>query len=409
MVGGGRAYDHPVARSDAELEALLRDLESDVVERKSDLKNDKSKVCQAICAFANDLPDRRVAGVIFVGADDRTGEPTGLAISDALLRELADLRDQGEILPRPVLAVSRQRLLGGDVAVVEVEPSPAPPVRYRGQVWIRVGPRRAIASIDDERRLNERRRSADLPFDARPVPGTSIVDLDVDLFVRDYLPTAVAPEVLAENGRSTVEQLAALRLASTDGVPTGAGILTVGIEPTRWIAGSYIQFLRLDGESLADPILDEKRLGGPLIDILRQVDELLRLNTRTAVNVTTGDREMRRSDYPLAALQQLARNALLHRSYEGTAAPTRLTWYRDRVEISSPGGPYGAVTQENFGQPGITDYRNPTLAEAMRGLGYVQRFGAGLEIARRALRENGNPPVEFSIDPSYIAAIVRSA
>ena len=61
---------------------------------------------------------------------------------------------------------------------------------------------------------------------------------------------------------------------------------------------------------------------------------------------------------------------MLHRNYESTASPVRLTWYDDRVELFSPGGPYGAVTVENFGRPGVTDYRNPVLAEAMRNLGY---------------------------------------
>lgn len=77
--------------------------------------------------------------------------------------------------------------------------------------------------------------------------------------------------------------------------------------------------------------------------------------------------------------------------------------------ICSPGGPYGVVTVENFGQPGVTDYRNPILAEAMGGLGYVQKFGAGLPITRRALEENGNPPAEFTPDPSYVGVIVREA
>jgi ATP-dependent DNA helicase RecG len=44
--------------TDAELEVLLRDLESDLVERKQSLSEDSAtKVRQAICALANDLPD----------------------------------------------------------------------------------------------------------------------------------------------------------------------------------------------------------------------------------------------------------------------------------------------------------------------------------------------------------------
>ena len=38
------------------------------------------------------------------------------------------------------------------------------------------------------------------------------------------------------------------------------------------------------------------------------------------------------------------------------------------IEIVNPGGPFGIVTVANFGQPGVTDYRNPHLAEAMKVL-----------------------------------------
>ena len=54
---------------DRELEALLADLESDRVERKASL-SDKKRICEAICAFANDLPGSGRPGVLFVGAND---------------------------------------------------------------------------------------------------------------------------------------------------------------------------------------------------------------------------------------------------------------------------------------------------------------------------------------------------
>lgn len=319
------------------------------------------------------------------------------------------MRDGNKLLPPPIMNVRKLRVDDQDVAVIEVQPSPSPPVRFRGRVWIRIGPRRAIATADEERILAERRRSGDLPFDSRPLIGSSLADLDLTLLEREYLPSIVSEDVLNANGRSTLEWLTTLRLATTDGVPTAAGILILGVDPTRYLPGAYIQFLRVDGDDLADPILDEKRLDSPLPALLRELDELLRLNTRTAVDVGTGLKDVRKADYPLAALQQLTRNALLHRNYEGTNSPVRLTWYNDRIEIYSPGGPYGTVTIENFGRPGITDYRNPILAEAMGALGYVQRFGAGLPIARKSLDENGNPPANFTPNASYVGIIVRRA
>ncbi len=391
--------------SDDELEALLSDLEADRVERKESAGN-ADKIGQAITAFANDLPGHRAPGVLMVGVRDN-GSPAGTEITDQLLQNLASFRDQGNILPPPSISVRKVLLNGHAVAVVEVQPSNSPPVRYKGQVWIRVGPRRGVASADDERQLNERRRSMDLPFDSRPLSGATLDDLDLTLFENLVVPSLVPPNVLAANGRTVHQRLAALRLTSPDGTPTAAGIITVGKDPTSWLPGAWVQFLRVDGRTLADPLHDEKRLDGPLPETLRQLDEILALNINTAIDFTSGTTETRMPDYPIAALQQVVRNALMHRSYEHTHAPVRITWYDDRVEVVSPGGPFGAVTVESFGS-GITDYRNPTLAEMMRGLGYVQRFGAGIPVTRSSLNYNGNPDPEFVSTASYVAVTLRS-
>ena len=60
-------------------------------------------------------------------------------------------------------------------------------------------------------------------------------------------------------------------------------------------------------------------------------------------------------------------------------------------------------------QPGVSDYRNPSLAEALRVLGFVQRFGVGIATARRELRSNGSPPPEFEVNPSYVGVTLRRA
>jgi hypothetical protein len=108
--------------------------------------------------------------------------------------------------------------------------------------------------------------------------------------------------VLAQNGRTVLERLTSLRFATADGIPTAVGVIVLGIDPPQWIPGAYVQFLRIDGDELSDPIQDEKRLDGALIDVLRQLDELLKLNITSAVDIVSEDRERRHSDYPLAAL-----------------------------------------------------------------------------------------------------------
>jgi len=392
---------------DRELEVLLQDLESDRVERKASAA-DGDKIRQAICAFANDLPNHQRPGILFIGVHD-DGSCAHLAITDELLRTLADMHSDGNITPFPTMTVQKRILNGCELAVIAVEPADAPPVRYKGHVWVRVGPRRAIATPEEERRLTEKRRARDLLCDIQPIPSATLEDLDFDLFRRVYLPSTLPVDILEQNQRSPEQQLTSVRFATVEPQPqpTVLGLLVVGKDPRQFLPGAYIQFLRLDGTELTDPIKDQKEIDGPLPDSLRMLDETFQVHISVASDIVAQPIELRRPDYPVVALQQLARNAVMHRTYEGTYAPVRITWFNDRIEIQNPGGPFGQVNRQNFGQPGVTDYRNPHLAEAMKNLGYVQRFGVGIPLARKELQKNGNPPPEFIVEDAHVLAVVR--
>lgn len=157
---------------DQDLLRLLHAGELDRVEFKESLSGDAStKIREAICSFANDLPGYGEPGVVFVGVrNDRT--VAGVAVTDELLRQLADMKTDGNIVPPPSMTVGKWAVEGKDVAVVTVQPSDSPPVRCRGRVQIRIGPRRGIATAQDERILNENAvtvtsRSIYIPF---PLP-----------------------------------------------------------------------------------------------------------------------------------------------------------------------------------------------------------------------------------------------
>ena len=74
--------------TDEEIKAFLKDTEADNVERTVST-NKTDKFCEAICAFANDMPGQGKPGYLFIGADDKTGEITGAKITDQLLQNLA--------------------------------------------------------------------------------------------------------------------------------------------------------------------------------------------------------------------------------------------------------------------------------------------------------------------------------
>lgn len=389
--------------NEAELLALLADLESDRVERTTSTTN-TDKFAQAVCAFANDYPHHRQPGYLIIGVSD-DGKPAGLTVTDQLLQNLGALRSDGNVLPLPALSVARFQLPGGQVAVVEVQPSDLPPVRYKGQVWLRVGPRKAIASEQEERMLMERRIARARSFDAMPVAEAAVQDLSLALF-EAYRQEVIDPDVIAANHRPLTDQLASLRfLDYRSELPTVAGILMFGKNPRYYLPGAYIQFLRLPGSSLTDLPVDQAEVSGDLLSVLRELDARLKTNIQTGIQQSDGLRERLVPDYPMAALRELLLNAVMHRDYQSNT-PVRFYWFADRIEIQSPGGLYGEVTAATLKQ--TNSYRNPVMAECMKSLGYVNRFGYGIQRAEALLQQNGNPPPEFTVDQKVFLVTVRS-
>lgn len=394
--------------TDEQLLEIIDGGESDRVEFKGSLSgNAPDKIREAICAFANDLPKHEKPGLVFVGVGDK-GTIVGESITDEMLLQLANMKTDGNILPPPSLTVEKRTLQGKELAVIEVQPSNSPPVRYKGSICIRTGPRRNTATEQDEIILNEKRRYRNMPFDLQPIPTSSIEDLDLNLF-NHYLSQAFSEDVLQVNNRSVEDKLITTKMISaTDELSaTVLGILVIGKHPQDIIQNAYIQFLRINGCSELDDIIDESKIQGTISDMLKRIDEKLMLYNRVSVDILSAPAEKRREMYPLGALQQIVRNAVLHRQYDKTNAPVQVYWFNNRIEIVSPGGPFGQVTVENFGKTRQVDYRNPNLAEAMKIMGFVERFGFGIPLSRKLLRNAGNPDLEFTVDQHHVMTTIK--
>lgn len=361
---------------------------------------------KAVCALANDLPGRG-GGHLLVGVRN-DGTPTGLTVDDGLILQVTNIRDEARVLPRPVMTVEKAMFAGGECVHVRVQAARMRPLRFDGVVWVRVGTSTRRATREEELVLAERTRAGDVTFDQRPVAGTTAADLDLELFRSTYLPAAVDADVLAENDRSVEQQLASLGLLDPASAEARVlGLLVVGFDASASIPGAYLQFVRYEGSDQASNVVDQEELRGNLIGVLDTFARILTANVRTAVRDLGGLRQEDQPDYPLNALRELLLNAITHRDYEHFHAPVRILWFDDRVEITSPGGPYGVVTRDTFDQR--NDYRNPALAAAMKTLGCVNRFGRGITLVRVALEQNGNPPAEFQVEDTYWSVTMRRA
>lgn len=388
-----------------DLALLLGTQETATLEFKREV-TDRNAIRKAICALANDLPGAG-GGDLLIGVDSK-GQPVGgVDTSDAALLKITEYRDQGLILDRPSMVVSAGQFDGVDVIRVQVNASSTPPVRYENVVYVRPGPSTRRATRDDERVLSERRRSFEIPFDVRTVPGCRLDDLDIGLFQSEYLRQAVDQSILDENHRPIAQQLASLRLADAWGTPTVLGLLLVGLDPTSRLPGAYVQFVRYEGLDVGGAIIDEHDIRSNIINTAERIENVLKGHLHTRLVQIDGFREEPRPAYPFDALREVCMNAIMHRNYESSNAPIRIAWFDNRIEVTNPGGPFGQVRADNFDR--VNDYRNPSLAGAMKSLGYVNQFGRGIGRIRSAMSQNGNPNPEFVVDESSWAVTMRSA
>lgn len=378
-----------------EVQELLHSTETYRVERTTST-GDMDKFQEAICAFSNDLPNSRKKGYLILGAYDN-GTLSGLKVDDALLKKIAAIRSDGNILPLPVMSVERFEFEDGDLLVAEVSPSLVPPVRYRGRTFIRIGPRRDIATEAEERILFERRTSYMATFDATPCFGATIDSIDVDYIKAKYLPQVIDTEVLASDNRDIKEQLSSIHLFDLEhDCPTNAAIILFGNDPQYFMHGCYVQYVHFSGKDRGSEIVNERQIKGSLCKMLPQLENFVRDAVVTARPVSISMlREKTLLNYPDLALRELLMNACMHRDYQSNM-PIRLYQYEDRIEILNAGGLYGEARPENF--PTVNDYRNPIVAEAMRGLKYVNMFNRGIQRVKNLLKENGNPEPIFTVD-----------
>ncbi len=379
------------------VKSIMTDLESDRIERTTSFREDK--LGPAVCALANDFPNHRKPGYILLGVED-DGIVAGITITDEHLQKIGNVKSNGNVLPQPSLVVSQVFSLDrGDVVAIEVKPSNYPPVRYKGRCWIRVGPRKSQASIQEEKILTERRTSFARTFDLVPALGSGLDDLSLENFKINYLSIAVDQVTLQENSRALEDQLASLRFFDTkNNCPTNAGILVFGLNPEFYLPGAYIQYVRFDGNEMTSNVAFEKKFSGALITELGKLDDFIKSNVlKTKPLRVDSFKEKSIPNYPYWALRELIMNAIMHRNYESNS-PIYIYEFDNRIEIINPGGLFGEVTPENF--PNASDYRNVVVAEALKVLGYVNRFNYGIQRAKLELENNGNGEPEFDLSLS---------
>ena len=368
-----------------EVRTLIARGEGLTVEFKREIPRQADDLATELVALANTQ-----GGTLILGVDD-DGQVVGLADDPQRVEErvmgLCRACDPPLTVTTEVVEVEGHPLL-----MIHVPAGADTPYRVRGRCYVRVGSTTQRASREEERRLFQ--ESGQVLYERTPLEEADYEDLDEGKLQRYFEQRA--PGAVVNTGRALrelVEQadLPFLVRRGDQLVPTVAAMLLFGRRPTYYLPQAIVSAARFAGLEIDVTAIDRGSFRGTVNELIEQGVAFVARNMRTASILSEADFPRRTDipEYPLKAVREAITNAVMHRDYSLAGQTVTLAMFDDRLEVFNPGGLVRGMTLEDLGT-GKHLARNPTLAEAMRQLGWVERFGTGIRLIRREMKELGS-------------------
>ena len=283
-----------------------------------------------------------------------------------------------------------------------------------GGNFTRVGSTKRLLTSDERLRLSQRRAQARyMWFDKQHVPETGFQTLVADLW----------KPLLSVEGASTpqtaLKQLGLLVLDEFEQVrATVAGILLCTHNPEHWLPQAVIRATFYSQSHPSSGQLDAQEITGPLDRQITRAVAFVKRNMMVAARKTPARVDM--PQYSIQAIFEAIVNAVVHRDYSIHASAIRLSMFKDRLEIRSPGELPNGMTIDAM--PVSQATRNETLASNlghMKVFGvagsedrryFMERRGDGVRIIQRTTRELcGKDPDYSVIDRRELSLIIPAA
>ena len=232
-----------------------------------------------------------------------------------------------------------------------------------------------------------------LEFERRIREDATLTDLDLELAGGFLQPTPVG-------NKPVLDSLQHYGLIRPEGdawqITNAALLLFCRTERQPWFPRAGLQIRRVAGtQTMVGRNQNVTIVGGvgpPLAVAIKQgmamVGEQIR---RSDALRDIFFREM--PEYPDFAWREVVMNAVAHRDYQVGSHRTEVTFFDDRLEVSSPGGPVAPVTVETLsaGTSGRAT-RNPMLAHVLADVGIMQGSGTGFARVRDEMSDSSLRP-----------------
>lgn len=381
----------------------------------------RDSLANEMAAFANSITPE---GIILLGVKNNSREVLGIPIEklDIVFIWVRDICL--DLITPPITPIIERTTLpdgaGKEKPVIRIDIQKSLFVhKSPGGYFHRVGDSKREMSPDYLARLMQQRsQTRIIRFDEQVVPGTTIADLNENLYerFRTKLSDDSTESFLVKLGLAQQDEDGTLRA-------TVSGILLSSNEPNKWIPNAYIQAVAYKGSKIiSDSVhsyqIDAQDITGPLDAQVLAACRFVKKNMKVGAEKHEGRKDL--PEFDLTAIFEAIVNAVAHRDYSIYGSKIRLRLFSDRLELYSPGGIPNTMTVESL--PYRQASRNDTISSLLakcripdsdHGLtdriAMMDKRGEGVPIILdRSEKLSGKKPVYKLIDQSELFLTIFS-
>ena len=343
------------------------------VDFKRNVPSKVRELTEEVCSFLN-----ATGGFLLIGVTD-DNEIVGAEIDNG--KRSAIQGSIGKISPMCHYSMYAVDVDGKSVWVIEVPAGKNKPYFFSGCAYLREGANsQKLTNVEDIRNIFQQHER--IYFDAIPLSKVNLMtELDEDN-LREFKREAHIYSDVDDH-----QILDSLKIFDDNGSPKSGGVLFFDKEPEKLFFHAVIRCVLFKGVDKVY-ILDDKTLGGPLLQQYKKAMEWLKGKLQVAYEIQgTGPRK-EIWEIPLSVFKEAIINALSHRDYNEQGACITIEMFDDRVEITNPGTLLPAVAR-NFGRKSLS--RNPLIFGLFTRMNLVEQIGSGIPRMRVEMLNAGLP------------------
>jgi predicted HTH transcriptional regulator len=339
-----------------------------------------AELARTIVSFANDA-----GGELFIGIKNNPREITGLLYEqlDAIENKISNIvNDQCTpiVLPEITFIEENSKHI---IRVYICKGSKSPYfITSKGKekgTFIRVGSSNRLANAEIIQELE--RQGQNISFDSVVYFHKKHQDIDINTFknaFKEKTSEALTTQIL--------KKLELVKEEQGQSLPTNALVLLSEDKVRNQIfPNAKIECARFKGV-IPGAFIDQKTIG---TSISLQPEEAYQFVLRHISQGTQDYQGVYRNDrweYPIIAIREVIRNAVIHRDYSLTGKDIKIAIFDDKLEITSPGKLLPSVDFNDM-DAGQSDVRNKVLAPVFKRLGIIEQWGNGLQLIADDLKE----------------------